>query len=118
MLNAFYVSMTTTQEVLVFVVNSNLSRTNELPSAEWPPNDYLRRWLAQRASNVVVETSCSVRLPSYAEVEEASRNLVSMPPRQFKATSFPCADLGLYRSYWDKQDLLSALHTNRQSVWP
>jgi hypothetical protein len=104
--------------VLVFVVDSNLSRTNALPSAEWPPNDYLRGYLAQRASSVVAETRCSVRLPSYAELEEASSNLVSMPPRQFKATSFPCADLGLYRSYWGKEDLLSALHTNRQGAWP
>ena len=57
-------------------------------------------------------------LPSYAELEEASSNLVSMPPRQFKATSFPCADFGLYRSYLGKEDLLSALHTNRQFAWP
>lgn len=104
--------------VLVFVVDSNLSRTNALPSAEWPPNDYLRGYLAQRASSVVAETRCSVRLPSYAELEEASSNLVSMPPRQFKATSFPCTDLGLYRFYWGKEGLLSALHTNRQGAWP
>ena len=104
--------------VLAFVVDSDLSRTNALGAAEWPTNDYTRGILAQRATNVVVGTRCGVRLPRYTELQEASTYIAHMSSRQLKNASFPCADFGLYRFYWPREALLSALHTNRGSCWP
>jgi hypothetical protein len=102
--------------VLVFVVDFSVSTRNE--SSRWPPNDYLRSYMAGRITNVVYNTTARVRLPEVAEVQEVSSNLETMPPDQFEASSFPSADFGLYRSYWSKEGLLSELATNRQSVWP
>lgn len=104
--------------VLVFIVDLRGSSTNVSSSFGWPPDDYTRNYMASRATNVVIGTKGSVRLPSFAEVQEVSSNLVSLSAKQLEAASFPCADIGVYRCYWPKEDLLSELDTNRHSVWP
>jgi len=104
-------------DVLVWVVDFNPGATPAQPGGIWPADNYLREVLTRRATNVVFNTTGLVRLPSQAEVQEASSNLQSLSPRQFRAESFPSADLGFYRSYWSKEDLLSDLVTNRTSVW-
>lgn len=103
--------------VLVFVVDLHgaLGKSSE---PGWPPNGYLRDYLARAATNIVIEKTVPVRLPSYAEVQEVSDSLKNLAPSRFRAMSFPCADFGIYRGYWPKAALLNALHTNRQSVWP
>lgn len=103
---------------LVFIVDLRGPTTNVSGSFGWPPDNYTRNYMARRATKVVMETKGSVRLPSFAEVQEASSNLVGLPARQFKAASFPSADFGVYRFYCPKGALLSDLDTNRRSVWP
>ncbi|MGO8931921.1 MAG: hypothetical protein ACLQU3_34125 [Limisphaerales bacterium] len=104
--------------VLVFVVDFSGPTTNRSDTPGWPPDDYTRKHLADRATNVVVETKGAIRLPSYAEVQEVSRNLVSLTPSQLDAVSFPWWDLGIYRSYTPVEFLLRQLQTNRHSCWP
>ena len=104
--------------VLVFVVDLAAAVTNPATSFGWPPDEYTRTYLAQRATNIIIETKGQVRLPSYSEVQEASSTLASLTSRQLKAASYPCADFGVYRLYWPKEALLNALDTNRHSVWP
>lgn len=104
--------------VLVFIVDLRGPTPNSSGSSGWPADDYTRTCLARRATNVVMDTKGSVRLPSFEEVQEVSSNLVRMSSKQFKAASFPCMDLGVYRFYWPKEVLLSELATNRHSLWP
>jgi len=104
--------------VLVFVVNFGAADINTPNSSQWPTNDYVKTYVAKRATNVVMETKGFVRLPNYSELEEASSNLMSLTSGQFKTTSFPSDDFGVYRFYWTKEDLLSELATNRSSLWP
>src|SRR5690242_17357709 len=40
--------------VLVFVVDFGLSRASSTNTPQWPPDDYTRGYLAQRATNVVM----------------------------------------------------------------
>jgi hypothetical protein len=105
-------------DILVFVVDFNASATNVSNSSMWPSDDRLRAHLAQRATNVVIETQGVVRLPNYAELQEVSSYLASLTPRQFKTRSLPLGDLGLYRFYATKENLLADLDTNRDSFWP
>ena len=102
---------------LVFVVDSRAASTNQLDLPQWPPDDYTREYLKQRATNVVIAPKGLVRLPTYAEVQEVSSNLGKLTPSQFKATSFPCANFGIWRFYVPRDYLLRDLSTNRHSVW-
>ena len=104
--------------VLVFVVDLRASATNTPTLSKWPPDDYVRTYIASRATNVVMETKGFVRLPDYSELQEASSNLMSLTSWQLKRTSFPSGDFGIYRFYWKKEELLSGLATTRSSVWP
>ena len=104
--------------VLVFVVDFSASGKTVSHSSKWPSDDYVRTYMASRATNVVMETKGFVRLPNYSELQEVSNNLVNLTSEQFKATSFPSGDLGIYRFYWTKEDLLSELAPDRKSVWP
>jgi len=104
--------------VLVFVVDFGASDTNVSHSSRWPSDDYVRTYLTSRATNVVMETKGFVRLPNHSELQEVSSNLANLTSAQFKATSFPSGDLGIYRFYWTKEDLLSELALDRKSVWP
>src|ERR1035437_463468 len=104
--------------VLVFVVDFGPSRASATNTLQWPPDDYLRGYLAQRATNVVMNTKGLVRLPTHSEIQDVSSNLTTLTPSQFRTTSFPVWDLGLCRFYWPKEALLAALHTNRQKCWP
>jgi hypothetical protein len=105
--------------VPVFVVDLRARATNTTHSPPWPINDYTRKCLERSATNIVViGTKGSVRLPSREELREASTVLAGLTPRRLRTASFPCADFGVYCFYWDKEGLLSALHTNRQGVWP
>ena len=104
--------------VLVFIVDFSAAGANVTNSPGWPPNDYTRKYLAERAPHVVMETKGSIRLPSYAEVQEASRSLMKLTPTQLETASFPSCDLGLYRFYVPIDFLLRQLDTNRQSCWP
>jgi hypothetical protein len=104
--------------VLVFVVDFRVSDTDAPTLSKWPSDDYVRTYMAQRATNIVIETGGLVRLPNDSELQEVSSNLMSLTSLQFKTTSFPSGDFGIYRFYWTKEDLLSELATNRNSVWP
>lgn len=104
--------------VLVFVVEFNASSRNVSNSSKWPSDDYARTYMASRATNVVMATKGFVRLPDYSELQEASSNLVNLTPEQFRATSFPSGDLGIYRFYWTREELLSELAADRKGVWP
>lgn len=103
--------------ILVFVIDCNASGATFTNLDGWPPDDYTRKYLAERAPHVVKESKGVVRLPSYAEVQEVSSNLAGMATGQFEKTSFPGVDFGVYRIYWPKAFLLSELSTNRHSVW-
>jgi len=104
--------------VLVFMVDLNRSATNAAQLPLWPPNDYLRNYMAYRMTHVVTETRGIVRLPTYSEVQETSRNLASLTEGEIDNISFPFVDLGIYRSYASKERLLSELDPHRQSAWP
>ena len=104
--------------VLVFVVDFSASATNATNVNGWPPNDYLRNYMAGRAPGVVIGTKGVVRLPMQAEVQEVSSHLAGLAPGQFKKESFPAWDIGIYRAYWPKDQLMLELSTNRSSVWP
>lgn len=105
--------------VPVFVVDFDGPGTNASKPPLWPPDDYTRQVLEQRATNVVVNGKGLVRLPTYAEVREVSMNVKAWTPKQFKGASFPVLDLGFCRFRTsDKQFVLRALDTNRHSVWP
>ncbi|HXC99913.1 MAG TPA: hypothetical protein VN048_11265 [Verrucomicrobiae bacterium] len=104
--------------VLVFIVDFTGTGTNVTNQPGWPPNDYTRNYLVERAPRIVMDTKGTVRLPSYAEVQEASRTLMKLTPGELKSASFPSCDFGLCRLYVPKEFLLRQLDTNRQSVWP
>ncbi len=104
--------------VLVFVVDFRGLIANTTNSFGWPPDSYTRAYMASRSTNVVMDTKGYIRLPTFAEVQEASSNLTQLSPEQFKDASFPAVDFGVLRSYWPKEKLLSELATNRQSVLP
>jgi hypothetical protein len=104
--------------VLVFVVDFAPSPASATNASEWPPNDDTRRYLAQRATNIVMDTKGLVRLPTRSEVQEVSGHLTTLTGSQFRSASFPVVDLGLYRGYWSKEALLAAVDTNRQACWP
>lgn len=104
--------------MLVFVVDSNPSNADKLDSDKWPSDVQLRENLARMATNVVLETRCLVRLPTYAELQEVSNYLAGATSGQIKAGSFPFCDLGLYRSYATKKDLQLDFAADRQSYWP
>jgi hypothetical protein len=104
--------------VLVFVVDLNTSAASVGASPPWPTDDYLRKYITRRMTKVVIEPKGTVRLPTYAELSEVTRNLSELKPAQLKATSFPQADFGFYRTYWPKEALLSEIESNRKSPWP
>jgi hypothetical protein len=104
--------------VPVFVVDLNTQATNIAAQSGWPPDGYTRNYLAQRATNCVVETKGRVRLPTCSEVQEAAQSIAKMSPGEIRRTSFPATDFGVWRFYWLKQAMLNAVATNRHSVWP
>ena len=105
--------------VLTFVIDCAGSGPNPANQPQWPPDDYTRQVLEQRATNVVINSKGVVRLPTYSEVQEVSTKVKAWTPRQFKAASFPVVDLGFcqFRTF-DKDFVLRAIDRNRQSVWP
>lgn len=104
--------------ILVFIVDLNASATNAGALSTWPPNDYLRSYIARRMTKIVIETSGIVRLPTYPELQETSHYLTSLTNGELEDRSFPFLDLGFYRTYDTKNGLLSELDPNRQSAWP
>ena len=105
--------------VLVFVVDLDPSKANTVNTAPWPPNDYLRNYISDRMTRVIItQPNGVVRLPNLSEVQEVSRNLDSLTNGELNDISFPGADFGVYRFYWSKKALLSELASNRQSAWP
>jgi len=104
--------------ILVFVVDFTGSSSSVTNLPKWPPDEYTRTYLAQRATNRVTKTHGAVRLPNCMEIRQASCEIESLTDGQFRAASLPTWDLGFYRFYWPKKALLSALDTNRSSVWP
>lgn len=99
--------------VLVFVVDFNPSATNDAQSPLWPPDSYVRTYIAGRMTNVVMNTKGFVRLPTLSELQETSSYLANSRSGQIEKNSF-----GVYNSRWPNQKLLSELATNRNSVWP
>lgn len=104
--------------VLVFVVCLHGSSPSGTGSPVWPSNDYVRNYMASAMTNIVIGSNILVRLPTYAELQETASNLASLTEAQVKTASFPTGDLGLYRFYWTRDDLLSEIKTNRSSLWP
>lgn len=90
--------------ILVFVVDASREGTNSSTMPRWPPNDYIRQQLARMTTNVVVGAKGVIRLPTCAEVQEASSKARSL-------------GFGL-RAAGFKRFVASALDTNRQSCWP
>jgi len=103
--------------ILVFVVDFDASDTNAAWS-QWPADDFARKEMASRATNVVMETKGLIRLPTYAELQEVSTYLTDATPRQIKNASFPYCDLGILWNYAEKSFLLADMATNRQASWP
>jgi hypothetical protein len=104
-------------ENLVFIVDFSSSGTNALNSDKWPSDDFERGRMAKRITYLVTGTKGSVRLPSFAELQEASSNLVTLTSWQFRTASFPSGDFGIIRLYFSKADLLNDWRTNRQGAW-
>lgn len=96
--------------VLVFVVDCRAEGTNISTLPLWPPDDYTRQVLQQMATNVVVQAKGIVRLPTYAEVQQASSHVRKLTSMQFQLASFG--------GYCPKEFVLMALDTNRHSCWP
>jgi hypothetical protein len=103
--------------ILVFVVDFRTSVTNAT-AFSWPGDDFARKEMAARATNVVMETKGIVRLPTYAELQEVSTYLIDATPQQIKNASFPYCDLGILWNYAEKNFLLADVATNRQASWP
>jgi len=101
-------------EDFAFVVDFSASATNTSRQTRWPSYDASRATMAAWATNVVLEAKGVARLPSYAELQEASSGLASLTSKQFRATSFPLWDAGIYRSYALRESLLVDLQTNRE----
>src|SRR5208337_4366780 len=104
--------------VLVFVLDFARSASSAAATPEWPSDAYVRGVLIAGATNVVTRTKGHVRLPGCAELQEVASQLSTISARKFRAASFPALDVGVYRGYWPREALLSALATNRQSCWP
>ncbi len=104
--------------VLVFVVDCRTKGANGGVSFGWPPDSYVRNYMADTAPKVVTNPAGIVRLPSLEEVKEAAKYIENLTPAQFERASFPTLDMGLYRFYIPKADLLKQLDPNRKSVWP
>ena len=103
--------------ILVFVVDFGASGAN-VALSQWPADDFARKEMASRATNVVMETKGFVRLPTYAELQEVSTYLAGATSQQIKNDSFPYCDLGILWSYAEKSFLLADVTTNRQVSWP
>jgi len=102
----------------VFVIDLNPAVTNLGAAEFWPVDDYLHQTLIREMTNIVKESAGTVRLPTYQEVEETSRYIAGLSSFELKRESYPCADFGICRFYWNKEDLLPVLATNRTSAWP
>jgi hypothetical protein len=104
----------------VFVVDLHTTITNTPASDLWPTNADVRNPLICDMTNTVKETAGTVRLPTCSELLETSDYIKSLSTSELKRESFPTGDLGLYRFYWTRDELLWELATNRNSVslWP
>jgi hypothetical protein len=101
--------------VLDFVVDLD---ANTNVTANWPANAEVRERLKYRALLNVVQTKGIVRMPSDDELEEVRGYLRRTPISEIRAASLPYCDIGVWRSYADRDDLLLDLATNRQNYWP
>lgn len=103
--------------VLVFVVDFRASTNDVANQPLWPPSGHTREYLGWAFTNVVRSVG-SVRLPSYLEVQEVASNVAPWKPSEYRASSFPYLDAGVYRGYVPKKFILMALATNRTELWP
>lgn len=95
-------------EDLVFVVDLNGSKTNTSTNLFWAP--YL-----------VMDTDALVRLPTKTELDEALDWLGKATDREYRKTSLPFDDFGLFRIYAGKNEahfLLSNAPLNGSGVQP
>lgn len=104
-------------ENLVFIVDFSSTSTNVLNLDKWPSDDFERGRMQKRIAYLVADTKGSVRLPSFAELQEASSNLLSLTSWEFRRASFPSGDFGIIRLYFSKADLLNDWRLNRQGAW-
>jgi len=105
--------------ILVFVVDTISAGESRLePKWNWPTDDFARRSLASRATNIVIQTKGIVRFPNTLELREVSQYLRSASGHQFRTASFPIWDLGICRLYWSKEQLINALSPDRHHYWP
>lgn len=104
--------------VAVFVIDLNQTVTNAPAVEAWPADNELRKSMIYFMTNIVKESIGTVRLPTTLEVQETSSYIASLSSFELKRESYPCADFGIYRFYWEKEDLLSSLASNRTGAWP
>lgn len=102
---------------LVFIVDLSPAGTNAMNMDKWPSDDWTRTSFTKWITNVCCDTKGVVRLPSYAELQEASSNLQSLTSWQLKTTAFPNIDFGILRVYEPKDNLIYDLRTNLQYSW-
>jgi hypothetical protein len=106
--------------IMVFVVDiakqSDKSRLE--PKWRWPADDWTRQSLAKRATNVMIQTKGIVRFPNTLELREVSQYLNSASRTQFRTVCFPSWDLGIFRLYWSKEQLINSLSPDRDQIWP
>lgn len=95
--------------MLDFIVDLRTTGTNDLDQLTWPPDGYVRNYIASRATNVVFNTKGFARLPSYGELQEVSSYLTSGTSEKIYANCF--------RVFGNRNSILLDLATNRQSAW-
>jgi hypothetical protein len=103
--------------MLDFVVDLRFSATDVPPSPDWPTG-MARTTILNRMTNIVMDTTAQVRLPSLEEVQEVRSNLAGLSGWQFRSRCIPFEDLGFYRTCTSKEFLFDDLSTNRSADWP
>ena len=101
----------------VFVVDFRSSAILIPRSYGWPTNEDQRNNMMHFMTNIVIETTGLVRLPDYSDLEEVSSNITTMTAWQLTRSSIAFDDLGLYRAYASRDDLLFWLDPNRHADW-
>lgn len=97
---------------LDFVVDFRNSTNSPPDSSQWPPDSNVRECLARQATNIIYDTTASVRLPTYQELQEVSEFLHGKETVPIKAGYLSLMPVG------SKEMILLDLAPNRNSVWP
>ena len=102
--------------ILNFVVDLDLSHTNLM--TDWPKKNELKSYLARGATKVMLNSNVLARMPTDEELQEVRDHLLRTSENEIKTALIPHCDLGFWRSYVDRNSLLSALASNRDDYSP